>query len=71
MDEYGHFHAQNLFQVTKYGTSSVLRKVFSCAELFSKVCRSTGCLKAEENLKNTKFLIFQAIFIASKVTSEY
>ena len=45
---YGHFHAQNLFQVTKYGTSSVLRKAFSCAELFTKVCRSTGCLKAEE-----------------------
>ena len=45
---YGHFQAYNLFQLTKYGTSSVPRKVFWCAELFSKVSRATGCQKVEE-----------------------
>ena len=45
---YGHFQAYNLFQLTKYGTSSVPKKVFSCAELYSKVSRATGCQKVEE-----------------------
>ena len=56
---YGHFQAYNLFQVTKYCTSSVLRKVFSCAKLFSKVSRATGCQKVEEIWKNAKMLIFR------------
>ena len=56
---YGHFQAYNLFQLTKYCTSSVLRKVFSCAKLFSKVSRATGCQKVEEIWKNAKMLIFR------------
>ena len=47
------------FQMTKYGAEYIHRKVFSCAELFSQVSRSTGCQKVEEIWQNAKMLIFR------------
>ena len=46
------------FQMTKYGAEYIHRKVFSCAELFSQVSRSTGCQKVEEIWKNAKNCFF-------------